>query len=210
MRNPQNSLAGSSSYRSARKAFIAACQEAGSDSIGRVHPWALAPDQKPLFIDSVALGPRDAKKALLVVTGRDGRDGALGSLVLQNLLKEGFGALDDKRIVLVHALNPFGFAWAKAQNEDGLSLDEPEARTSWSFAMLDAILTEDARCSRLRVLDVVRGRKDKVMDASGGLLAQVVKRRRPDLDLKVARLAFRPEDAGFLAIRAVARALASL
>jgi hypothetical protein len=206
MHNPQNQ----SPYRSARKAFIAACQAAGSDSIARVHPWALAPDGKPLFIDSVALGPRNAGKALLVVTGRDGRGGALGSLVLQNLLQEGMASSDGARLVLVHALNPFGFAWNRQQNEDGVSLEEPEARHSWSFEMLGAILSEDVRSSRLRVLDVGAGRKDETRDASQSMLAQVVKDQKPGLDFQVARLTVRPEDGGLVGGRAVARALASL
>ena len=47
-------------YRSARKAFIAACRGAGIDVVSRVHPSAQGPDGKPLFLDAAAIGPREA------------------------------------------------------------------------------------------------------------------------------------------------------
>ena len=207
MRQPQNRF----DYRSARKAFIALSQKAGSDSISRVHPWALAPDGKPLFLDSAAFGPREAKKGLLVITGRSGRDGALGAQVLQALLRKNFSAPSDRRLVLIHALNPFGFARRKARNEDGLTLDEAEARQSWSFEMLRAVLREDlARCEKLRVLDVGSGRTDRVEEVSQTPLAEAVKGQRPDADLEVAQLVLRPENAALSGPKAIARALASL
>ena len=64
-------------YRQSRRAFIAACQRAGADVIGRVHP-ARGPDGLPLFLDAAAFGPRLAKSGVLVVAY-----GAPGAGVLQ-------------------------------------------------------------------------------------------------------------------------------
>ncbi|HWM62033.1 MAG TPA: DUF2817 domain-containing protein, partial [Rhizomicrobium sp.] len=68
-------------YRAARRAFIAACEAAGVDTVARLHP-AKGPDGKPLFMDCAALGPRRAPKAMLVVA----EDGA-GSAIQIELLR---------------------------------------------------------------------------------------------------------------------------
>jgi hypothetical protein len=119
-------------YRVARRAFIAACEAAGVDPIARVHPGKAA-DGKPLFMDSAALGPRQAAKALLVVA----RDAA-GSAVLAELLRVPLprGA----RLVLVHALDPAAFAGGPAD-------------PAWASAMLGAVATEDL--AKVRALGVL-------------------------------------------------------
>jgi hypothetical protein len=203
-------------YRNARKAFISACVRANGDSIARVHPTALGPDGKPLFIDSVAFGSREARKALLVITGYRAEDGLLGSQILTSLLDSQVIPLAQTRLVLVHALNPFGFAWGRHGNEDSLSLDDPAASQSWSFAMLRAIATEDlARTRKLRILDVGQGQPSEVVEAPGYGPARALKTLMPGLDLIAARLILQPAHAGDLAESVVAksvvvRALATL
>jgi Protein of unknown function (DUF2817) len=195
-------------YRDARKRFIAACQEAHADSIARVHPTALGPDKKPLFIDSVALGRRDARKALLVIAGWGGWDDGRGSRALAELLEDNVRPPKEARLVLVHALNPFGAAWEKPENEEGVPLTDPRAAQSWSFQMLRAVLTEDlARAKKLLVLLAAdRPTGNSAADALAGLL----KTFRPGLDVTVRAVApgpagFTPEDKA-----ALAKALAEL
>jgi hypothetical protein len=121
-------------YRSLRRAFIAACEARGLDAIARVHP-ARAPDGKPLFMDSVALGPRHAAEALLVVTSD-----AAGSRLLTALLQDDVAPPPDARLVLVHALDPADFAGA---------VPDP----TWSAAMLRAVMTEDlSKVAQISVL----------------------------------------------------------
>jgi hypothetical protein len=121
-------------YRDLRRAFIAACEARGLDAIARVHPQK-APDGKPLFMDCVALGPRHAAKALLVVTSD-----AAGSRLLTALLQDGASPPPDARLVLVHALDPAGFAGTVAD-------------PAWSAAMLRAVMTEDlAKVAQVSVL----------------------------------------------------------
>ena len=213
---PRSEASFAKDYRNARRAFIEACEHAHGDSIARVHPKALAPDGKPLFIDSVALGSREAHKALLVITGCRGEDGPLGSRILTSLLDSQVIPLAQTRLVMVHALNPFGFAWGRHANEDGFSLDDPRASQSWSSAMLLAIATEDlARVRKLRILDVAEGLSSDVTPASDYGPARILKKFRPRIDVVAARLLLQPDHAGgltesVLAKSVVDRALATL
>lgn len=137
-------------YRQARRKFIAACQKAGVDCIARVHPRAKGPDGKPLFLDSVALGPRDAKKALLLNAGTHGVEGYFGSAAETGLLSEGVRPPRDARLVMVHAFNPYGFAWDRRVNEDNVDLNRnfadhahPPDNPDYA-ALADAIAYRDA------------------------------------------------------------------
>jgi len=126
--------AAESPYRAHRRAFIAACEAAGVDAIARVHP-ARGPDGKPLFMDSAAMGPRHAPRAVLLVS----RDAA-GSRILTELVRGGVLPPPDARLVLVHALDPAAFA--------GVPGD-----ANWSRKMLGAVATEDlAKVKDLAIL----------------------------------------------------------
>jgi hypothetical protein len=128
-----------SPYRHARRAFIAACEQAHLDTVARLHP-AKSPDGKPLFMDCAALGPRDAGKAVLVVAR-----GASGSAILVALLEGDLTPPPGARLVLVHALDPAAFA--------GVTGDP-----AWPAAMLKAEVTEDLRKVRaLAVLPLEEG-----------------------------------------------------
>lgn len=122
-------------YRTARKAFIAACVKARADAISRAHMGKSGPDGKPMFIDSVALGPRDAKTAVLVIA-----NDMHASVAVTTLLREELMVPEGKRLVVVHALDPFAF------------MDAPGDR-DWSQAMLKAIATEDL--SRVTMLTIL-------------------------------------------------------
>ena len=121
-------------YRARRKAFIAACEKAGADAISRVHP-AKGPDGKPLFCDSAAFGPRDAARAVLLVSAD--ADGAAAAL-----LKDGVAPPAGTRLVLVHALDPFTAAWGEAGGPP-----------DWPARTLAAIATEDLK--RVQTLTVL-------------------------------------------------------
>jgi hypothetical protein len=150
-------------YRTARKAFIAACEKAQADTIARVHPAIRGADGKPLFLDSVALGPRPARKALLLIA-----DGAEASAAMTALLQARIVLPDDTRLVLVHAFNPFTFAGVHSGDRD------------WSLAMLGAVATEDlARVTVLKVLAVN-------VDDKG--LAAILRQRLPAAKLAVKRM----------------------
>lgn len=139
-------------YRQSRRAFIAACERAGADVIGRVHP-ARGPDGLPLFLDAAAFGPRLAKSGVLVVAY-----GAPGAGVLQALLaaKSPERVPPDTRLVLVHGADPAGFAWNDALYSDA----------AWESAMLKAVVTEDLRAAK-KLAVVGLGAKPEIAAPAG-------------------------------------------
>jgi hypothetical protein len=112
-------------YRSGRAAFIEACEDADLGVTARVHPSAKGPDGKPLFIDVATIGAREAKTALLLISGTHGVEGYFGSGVETGLLREGLARRAPKgaKIVVLHALNPYGFAWNRRVNEDNADIN---------------------------------------------------------------------------------------
>lgn len=112
-------------YRTARANFITACEAAGQGVTTRLHPHASGIDGKPLFIDLTSIGRREAKSALLLISATHGVEGYFGSAIQTGLLREGLAQRvpHDTRIVLLHALNPYGFSWNRRTNEDNVDLN---------------------------------------------------------------------------------------
>ena len=145
MRSDPESPQSQTGYRTARRAFIAACEKAHVETVARLHP-ARGPDGKPLFMDSAAVGPRHAARAVLVAAYD-----APGSAVLIELLADKFrNALPtDAQLVLVHAPDPAAFAGVKSD-------------PAWMAAMLGAEAVEDLSHARqLAVLPL--GRRDEAL-----------------------------------------------
>jgi hypothetical protein len=110
-------------YAEARARFVAAAAAAGATVTSHEHPLT-GPDHDPLAIDVAELGPRDATDAVLVVSGTHGVEGFAGSALQSQWLEAATSARPDHvRIVLVHALNPYGFAWVQRVNEDNVDLN---------------------------------------------------------------------------------------
>lgn len=138
-------------YRAARAAFAAAAEAAGLGITTRVHPSAKGPDGKPLFLDTVTIGPCDATKALLLISGTHGVEGYFGSGVETGLLGEGIAARvpPGVKLVMLHALNPFGFSWNRRVNEDNTDVNRnfvdhahPPVNADYA-ALADAIAPTD-------------------------------------------------------------------
>ena len=111
-------------YKTARANFLAACQAADLGTTARVHPGAKTRDGKSLFLDTTTIGPRDAKRALLTISATHGVEGYFGSGAQTGLLREGkLVAPEGAKIVLLHALNPYGFAWDRRVNEDNADIN---------------------------------------------------------------------------------------
>lgn len=147
-------------YRQSRRAFIAACEKAGADVIGRVHP-ARGPDGLPLFLDAAAFGPRLAKSGVLVVAY-----GAPGAGVLQALLaaKSAARLPPDTRLVLVHGADPAAFAWNNAAHGD----------PAWEAAMLKAVVTEDLRAAKKLAVLGLGGAPDIAAPAGAKITRAVI------------------------------------
>jgi hypothetical protein len=111
-------------YAAAREGFLAACGERGGLHVGHRHPRP-GPDGGALFLDEVRFGSREARRVLFVSSGTHGIEGFCGSAVQQFLLKDGVVARLPPAValVLVHAVNPWGFAWQRRVNEDNADLN---------------------------------------------------------------------------------------
>ena len=141
MRADPESPQSQTSYRAARRAFIAACEKAHAETVARLHP-SKGPDGKPLFMDCAAIGLRTAAKAVLAV-GYD----AAGSDMLIALLAQ--PVPPDTKLVLIHALDPAAFA-------------EVAGKPDWPAAMLGVVATEElSRARHLAVLPL--GRRDDTL-----------------------------------------------
>jgi hypothetical protein len=111
-------------YRAARDKFLAAARGAGARIATYDNP-APAPDGKPVHTDVACLGVEDAERVLLVNSATHGVEGFCGSGALVGWLTEvgGAGLPEGVRAVLIHAINPHGFAWLRRVTEDNVDLN---------------------------------------------------------------------------------------
>jgi hypothetical protein len=114
-----------SDYRSGRNAFLRACAGEGLGVTSRVNPRCKGADGKPLFLDTAVIGHKKAKRALLLISATHGVEGYFGSGAQTGLLRNGLArrVMDGAKIVLLHALNPFGFACNRRVNEDNADIN---------------------------------------------------------------------------------------
>jgi hypothetical protein len=114
----------SESYHEARDRFCGAAHASGFEL--RSYPIAVrGPEGETLAID-VALHPHaSARRTLVISSGTHGVEGYFGSAVQLALLEHAAllaQAKESVRVVLIHALNPFGFAHGRRVNE--LNVDQ--------------------------------------------------------------------------------------
>lgn len=81
-------------------------------------------DGEDLFCDVASLGRADAEKVIVISSGVHGVEGFCGSAVQHALLKSNsLQAVEGVLIVLVHALNPFGFSHLQRVNEGNVDIN---------------------------------------------------------------------------------------
>jgi len=112
-------------YASSRALFLDAAARAGAAVTSYPHPEWRGPAGEPLAIDVATVGSRDAPRQLLVISGTHGLEGRAGSAMQVAWLIAGdAGKLPaDVGVVLVHALNPYGFAYASRTTENNVDLN---------------------------------------------------------------------------------------
>lgn len=113
----------SQSYVEARAAFLDVAGTARADVQTFPHPER-GPDGEELAVDVAELGPVDATDVVLVVSATHGVEGYCGSALQRHWLTHHAAERPAHvRVVLVHALNPYGFAWVRRVNEDNVDLN---------------------------------------------------------------------------------------
>ena len=143
----------SRSYAEARRRFIEAARAVDAS----VHSYAIdAASTDKLTID-VAIVGADTDPALVVSSGVHGVEGFFGSAV-QLALLERLKATNDKqgiRYVLIHAVNPYGFAHLRRVNEGNVDLNrnfmasaDDYAGAPSGYAGLNGLLNPESPPSR--------------------------------------------------------------
>ncbi|WIM09363.1 M14 family metallopeptidase [Enhydrobacter sp.] len=142
----------SESYAEARAKFCAAAAAAGGAIRSWLNPHARGPAGEKLHLDTARFGPADAGRMLVMISSTHGVEGHCGSgAQVAWLCTGGPAALpDDTGALLVHAINPYGFAWTRRVNEDNVDLnrnfvdhDKAYPANEGYRALADAILPRD-------------------------------------------------------------------
>ena len=114
-------------YAEARARFGEAAKERGLAVTHHVHPTAKGAQGEELAIDIAALGPPDARELLLLTSATHGVEGFCGSGCQVGFLRDDafFARMiaSSVRIVMLHALNPYGFSHLRRTNEDNIDLN---------------------------------------------------------------------------------------
>ena len=113
------------SYSEARTNFLAAACTAGSHLAQYVLPNIRGPNDEDLIVDVALLGAQNPENLLVLISGTHGVEGFCGSgCQIGYLADQLYEALSSTTgLLLVHALNPFGFAWLRRVNEDNIDLN---------------------------------------------------------------------------------------
>lgn len=114
----------SSSYEEAREKFLSAAEAAGTEVTSIRHPES-GPEGEALYLDAALAGRRDARQLFVLVSGTHGPEGYCGSACQTGLLNQWSGARrpSDVAVLLLHAHNPYGFAWGVRQTQEKIDLN---------------------------------------------------------------------------------------
>jgi hypothetical protein len=114
----------SASYDEARTRFLEAARNAGGALERIAHPER-GPDGKDLSTDLAWWGPKDAERVLVLISGTHGVEGYCGSGAQVDWLRRGevAGVPAGTAVLMIHAINPFGFAWNRRVTEDNVDLN---------------------------------------------------------------------------------------
>ena len=115
----------SATDREARQRFLEAAHKAGAAVASHVHPLKGAEGEE-IATDTASTGPADAANLLIVSSGTHGPEGFSGSACQFGLLGDELVRRAGDRgvaLLLIHAVNPFGFSHLKRTNEDNIDLN---------------------------------------------------------------------------------------
>lgn len=115
----------SHSYHEARDRFRSAVRAADAEIISYHNDVGPGPESEDLCTDVAWLGSKSATSVVFAVSGTHGVEGYCGSACQLSLLAGGLvrTAPADTAFLLVHALNPYGFAYDRRVNEDNVDLN---------------------------------------------------------------------------------------
>jgi len=114
----------SEDYSQARQRFLCASKTVGAKVRAYANP-VRGPRGEELVTDVAWIGPNDAQFVLATISATHGVEGFCGSAAQTDWLAHG-GAVrlpEGTAALFIHAINPYGFAWLRRVNEDGVDLN---------------------------------------------------------------------------------------
>ncbi|WP_394753082.1 DUF2817 domain-containing protein [Crenothrix sp.] len=139
------------------------------------------PDGQALITDSVWIGASDAKNVLVLIAGTHGIEGYAGSAIeidfLRLLRSQCLTLPPDVAVLVIHALTPWGYAWQRRCDEDGVDLNrnavdfpKPLPENPDYDALRSALFLEDKteRTQLFKVFEQHHGRVAFEKAISGG------------------------------------------
>ncbi|HEX4181966.1 MAG TPA: M14 family metallopeptidase, partial [Caulobacteraceae bacterium] len=114
----------SADYPQARSKFREAAAGAGGALEAMVHPER-GPDGGELATDVAWFGARDAPAVLVMISGTHGVEGFCGSGAQVDWLRRGGtgGLPAGVAVLMIHAVNPYGFAWLRRVTNENVDLN---------------------------------------------------------------------------------------
>jgi Protein of unknown function (DUF2817) len=122
--NPGTPAYFASDYFAARHTFLTRAHACGARIV--TYPiGARGPGDRELAIDSAYLGAEQPRRLLVVLSGTHGVEGFAGSALQSQWLDRADTAVlpADGGCLLIHAVNPYGFAWWRRVNEHNVDLN---------------------------------------------------------------------------------------
>lgn len=115
----------SDTYDEGRRKFLNACEHHELIVESYLHPTQKGPFGETLSMDVAWCGPQDAEKVLVFSCGTHGLEAAPGAAtILRWLDLDGPEQLPEGiAVLLIHAINPYGWAWGHRINEGGIDLN---------------------------------------------------------------------------------------
>jgi hypothetical protein len=115
----------SESYAEARPKFCSAAAQAGGALRSWLNPNERGPNGEALYLDTARFGPADASNMLVLIAGTHGVEGHCGSGAEIAWLRTGGPDRlpKDTGALVVHAINPYGFAWTRRVTEGNVDLN---------------------------------------------------------------------------------------
>jgi hypothetical protein len=142
----------SESYAEARPKFCSAAAAAGGSIRSWFNPKARGPNGELLYLDTARFGAADAPNMLVLIAGTHGVEGHCGSGAEIAWLRNGGPSMlpKDTGALVIHAINPYGFAWSRRVTEDNVDLnrnfvdhDKAYPKNDGYLAISDAILPKE-------------------------------------------------------------------
>ena len=110
-------------YRTARKLILRKTAAAGDWTHEAFKHPVSGRDGEPVYTDVFWKGPKDATRVLTISSGIHGVEGFCGSAAQCQFIEDAPPLAEDTAILLIHAVNPYGFSHLRRVNENNVDLN---------------------------------------------------------------------------------------